>query len=150
MAFEDCLLGHREEWVDDFVVRRNGGAVAYQLAVVVDDVAQGIEEVVRGADLVNSTPRQLLIYRLLGLPAPRYAHVPLALGPDRQRLAKRHGPVTLADRRALGEGPEEVLAWMATRYAWLRSGRGQPPPICSRASTPSACRASRPSLSRSR
>lgn len=114
VAFEDRLLGHREEWVDDFVVRRNDGAVAYQLAVVVDDAVQGIEEVVRGADLVNSTPRQLLLYGLLGLPAPRYAHVPLVLGPDGQRLAKRHGAVTLADRRALGEGPEEVLAWMAS------------------------------------
>jgi glutamyl-tRNA synthetase len=114
VAFEDHLLGNFEEGVDDFVVRRSDGAVAYQLAVVVDDAAQGIEEVVRGADLMDSTPRQLMLYRLLGLPAPRYAHVPLVLGPDGRRLAKRHGAVTLADRRALGERPEEVLAWMAS------------------------------------
>lgn len=69
-AFEDRLLGHREGGVDDFVVRRNDGAPAYQLAVVVDDADQGVEEVVRGADLVDSTPRQLLLYRLLGLRPP--------------------------------------------------------------------------------
>ena len=114
IAFQDLLLGHREEEeVDDFVVRRNDGAPAYQLAVVVDDADQGISEVVRGADLVDSTPRQLLLYSLLGLPAPSYAHVPLVLGADGRRLSKRHGAVTLADRRALGEEPGEVLAWMA-------------------------------------
>ena len=114
IASQDRLLGHHEEEeVDDFVVRRNDGAPAYQLAVVVDDADQGIGEVVRGADLVDSTPRQLLLYRLLGLPAPSYAHVPLVLGADGRRLSKRHGAVTLADRRALGEEPGEVLAWMA-------------------------------------
>ena len=114
IAFQDRLLGHHEEEeVDDFVVRRNDGAPAYQLAVVVDDADQGIGEVVRGADLVDSTPRQLLLCRLLGLPAPSYAHVPLVLGADGRRLSKRHGAVTLADRRALGEEPGEVLAWMA-------------------------------------
>lgn len=112
-AFEDRMLGRFEDAVDDFVVRRNDGAPAYQLAVVVDDADQGVGEVVRGADLVDSTPRQVLLYRLLGLPVPRYAHVPLVLGPDGQRLAKRHGAVTLADRTAAGERPDEVLAWMA-------------------------------------
>lgn len=113
VAFEDLLLGQREEEVDDFVVRRNDGAPAYQLAVVVDDAAQDIGEVVRGADLVDSTPRQILLARLLDLDVPRYAHAPLVLGPDGQRLAKRHGAVTLADRGTMGERPEEVLAWMA-------------------------------------
>ncbi len=113
IAFEDRLLGRFEDVVDDFVIRRNDGAPAYQIAVVVDDAAQGIGEVVRGADLVDSTPRQILLARLLDLPVPRYAHVSLALGPDGQRLAKRHGAVTLADRVAAGEGPEDVLAWMA-------------------------------------
>src|SRR5206468_12526062 len=91
--------------VDDFVVRRNDGAYAYNLAVVVDDAAQGIGEVVRGADLLDSTPRQLWLGERLGLPAPGYAHVPLVLGPDGARLAKRHGAVTLADRAALGQSP---------------------------------------------
>ena len=113
ISFEDVALGHQEYGTDDFVVRRNDGAPAYQLAVVVDDADQGVGEVVRGADLVDSTPRQILLYRLLGLPTPQYAHVPLVLGPDGQRLAKRHGAVTLADRATMGEGPEDVLAWMA-------------------------------------
>ena len=113
VAFEDRLLGPQEGEVDDFVVRCNDGAPAYQLAVVVDDADQGIGEVVRGADLADSTPRQLLLARLLDLPTPSYAHVPLVLGPDGRRLAKRHGAVTLAGRAASGEGPQEVLNWMA-------------------------------------
>ena len=113
IAFEDRLLGRYEGETDDFVLRRNDGAPAYQLAVVVDDADGGIGEVVRGADLVDSTPRQILLYRLLGLQVPRYAHVSLVLGPDGKRLAKRHGAVTLEDHAAAGEGPEEVLAWMA-------------------------------------
>ena len=127
MAFEDRLLGRSEEEVDDFVVRRNDGAPAYQLAVVVDDDAQGIDEVVRGADLVDSTPRQLLLARLLGLPEPRHAHVPLVLGPDGRRLAKRHGAVTLADRAARGEGPEEVRAWMARSLGLAEAGEAPTP-----------------------
>src|SRR5215210_7194804 len=109
VSFEDRLLGPYEEEVDDFVVRRNDGAPAYQLAVVVDDAAQGVGEVVRGADLLDSTPRQILLHRVLDLKVPAYAHVPLVLGPDGRRLAKRHGAVTLAERGAAGEGPKEVL-----------------------------------------
>ncbi len=127
IAFQDRLLGHHEEEVDDFVVRRNDGAPAYQLAVVVDDADQGIGEVVRGADLVDSTPRQLLLCRLLGLPAPSYAHVPLVLGADGRRLSKRHGAVTLADRRALGEEPGEVLAWMARSLGLAAPGESLVP-----------------------
>src|SRR4051794_33822326 len=110
IAFTDRVLGSHEGVVDDLVVRRNDGAPAYNLAVVVDDAAQGVGEVVRGADLLETTPRQLLLARLLGLPAPSYAHVPLVLGADGARLAKRHGAVTLDDRRALGESPGEVRA----------------------------------------
>ena len=119
ITFRDRLLGRCAEEVDDFVVRRNDGTPVYQLAVVVDDAAQGIGEVVRGADLADSTPRQILLARMLGLPAPRYAHVPLVLGPDRQRLAKRHGAVTLSER---GEGPDEVRAWMARSLGLARVG----------------------------
>ncbi|HEY3186616.1 MAG TPA: tRNA glutamyl-Q(34) synthetase GluQRS, partial [Solirubrobacteraceae bacterium] len=90
VAFVDRLCGPVEGVVDDFVVRRNDGAFAYNLAVVVDDAEQGVGEVVRGADLLDSTPRQLWLAARLGLPAPRYAHVPLMLGPDGARLAKRH------------------------------------------------------------
>jgi len=113
VGFKDRLLGPFEDEVDDFVVRRNDGAPAYQLAVVVDDAAQGVGEVVRGADLADSTPRQIFLQRLLGLPTPRYAHVPLVLGPDGRRLAKRHGAVTLAELAAQGHGPKDALAWMA-------------------------------------
>lgn len=80
--------------VDDFVVRRGDGVFAYNLAVVVDDGEQGIDQVVRGADLADSTPRQRWLARTLGLPEPEYVHVPLVLGPDGARLAKRHGHVT--------------------------------------------------------
>jgi glutamyl-tRNA synthetase len=127
VAFEDRLLGHQEGETDDFVVRRNDGAPAYQLAVVVDDAAQGVGEVVRGADLVDSTPRQILLTRLLGLPVPRYAHVPLVLGPDGERLAKRHGAVTLEDLVARGDGPGDVLAWMARSLGL--AGPGEKPAI---------------------
>ena len=108
VAFEDRLLGRASGVVDDFVVRRGDGAFAYNLAVVVDDAAQGVEEVVRGADLADSTPRQLWLARALGLPEPMYAHVPLVLGPDGARLAKRHGDVTLRE-----VPPAAALAWMA-------------------------------------
>ena len=124
VGFEDRLLGRFEEEVDDFVVRRNDGTPAYQIAVVVDDAAQGIGEVVRGADLADSTPRQILLARMLGLPEPRYAHVPLVLGPDGQRLAKRHGAVTLSDR---GEGPQEVRAWMARSLGLAEAGETPTP-----------------------
>ena len=84
------------------VLQRNDGVPAYNLAVVVDDAAQGIDQVVRGDDLVPSTPRQIHLQRLLGLPTPQYAHVPLVVGDDGARLAKRHGAVTLADWHADG------------------------------------------------
>jgi glutamyl-tRNA synthetase len=127
VTFEDRLLGLYEGEVDDFVVRRNDGAPAYQLAVVVDDSAQGIGEVVRGADLLDSTPRQILLSCPRGLPSPRYAHVSLVLGPDGRRLAKRHGAVTLADQNAPGEGPREVVAWMARSFGLAEPGETPAP-----------------------
>jgi glutamyl-tRNA synthetase len=109
VGFEDRVLGCYSGPVDDFVVRRNDGAFAYNLAVVVDDGAQGVGEVVRGADLVDSTPRQIWLARALGLEVPSYAHVPLVLGADGRRLAKRHGSVTLRD-----VDPSAALAWMGS------------------------------------
>jgi glutamyl-tRNA synthetase len=108
VEFEDRLHGTLSGVVDDFVLWRGDDTPAYQLAVVVDDADQGVREVVRGDDLLDSTPRQLELARLLGLPQPRYAHVPLVLGPDGARLAKRHGSVTLADH-----DPTRALSWMA-------------------------------------
>jgi glutamyl-tRNA synthetase len=107
VTFTDRLHGPQEGVVDDFVVQRNDGAPAYNLAVVVDDAAQGIGEVVRGDDLLDSTPRQLFIARVLGVSAPTYAHVPLVLGADGARLAKRHGDVTLREVPA-----DAARAWM--------------------------------------
>lgn len=106
---EDVLAGPVVAPVDDVVLRRNDGAVAYNLAVVVDDAAQGIDQVVRGDDLLSSTPRQAYLAYLLGLPVPEYAHVPLALNPEGRRLAKRDGAVTLEDLALLGYSPGSVL-----------------------------------------
>jgi glutamyl-tRNA synthetase len=108
VRFTDRLHGPREGVVDDFVVRRNDGAPAYNLAVIVDDVWQGIGEVVRGDDLLDTTPRQLFLAERLGLDPPAYAHVPLVLGPDGARLAKRHGAVTLDELDA-----GAAVRWMA-------------------------------------
>jgi glutamyl-tRNA synthetase len=113
VAFADRLHGPQAGAVDDFVVRRNDGAFAYNLAVVVDDGAQGVAEVVRGDDLLDSTPRQLWLAERLGLPAPTFAHVPLVLGGDGARLAKRHGAVALADRLEQGESADDVRAALA-------------------------------------
>jgi glutamyl-tRNA synthetase len=110
---QDRQRGSVTGLVDDLVLRRADGVAAYNLAVVVDDADQGVDQVVRGADLLETTPRQVLLQELLGLPAPTYAHVPLVLGPDRERLAKRHGAVTLADRAAAGEGPGQVVGLLA-------------------------------------
>jgi len=111
---DDALAGSFRGTVDDVVLRRNDGVPAYNLAVVVDDAAQGVTEVVRGADLLSSTPRQVLLQRLLGLdPVTRYAHVPLVVGDDGQRLAKRHGAVTLDDLAVAGVDPADVLGALA-------------------------------------
>lgn len=105
---DDDVLGTVGAVVDDVVLRRNDGVPAYNLAVVVDDAAQGVDQVVRADDLASSAPRQRHLSELLGLPPVRYAHVPLVLGPDGSRLAKRDGAVTLADQAERGRGPSEV------------------------------------------
>ena len=93
----DRFAGDYYAIVDDVVLRRNDGVPAYNLAVVVDDGLQGDQEVVRGDDLLSSTPRQVMLQRLLGLATPTYLHIPLVMGADGHRLAKRHGAVTMRE-----------------------------------------------------
>lgn len=93
----DLVHGSYTGIVNDFVVRRGDGVPAYNLAVVVDDAASGVDQIVRGDDLLSSSPRQAYLARLLGYPEPTYAHVPLVLNEDGARLAKRDGAVTLAE-----------------------------------------------------
>lgn len=94
---QDALHGEYTGLVDDFVVRRGDGVIAYNVAVVIDDHSQGIDQVVRGDDLLASAPRQAYLGALLGYPVPTYAHVPLVLNTTGARLAKRDGAVTVAD-----------------------------------------------------
>jgi glutamyl-tRNA synthetase len=127
VAFDDLVHGHftqdvaRE--VGDFVVRDRSGVASYQLAVVVDDAASGITHVLRGDDLLGSTPRQLLLYEALGQPPPRFAHVPLLVDPDGRRLAKREGATELAYLRSRGIPAERVLGVLAR---WSGLTRGEP------------------------
>jgi glutamyl-Q tRNA(Asp) synthetase len=126
---------HLGREVGDFVIRRRDGLFAYQLAVVLDDAWQGVTDIVRGADLLDSTPRQLYLQELLGLPQPRYLHVPLIIQPDGHKLGKSYRspplaadqatPLLLRALRALGQStpdeledatPEELLAWAARQW----------------------------------
>ena len=109
----DRLRGPVTRPADDIVLRRNDGVPAYHVAVVVDDADQGVEEVVRGDDLLDATPSQAHLLDLLGRARPTWAHVPLVLGPDGQRLAKRHGAVTLADLAARGVSGDAVRSRLA-------------------------------------
>lgn len=97
----------------DFVVQKRDGGPAYQLAVVVDDAAMGVTEVLRADDLLPSTPRQLLLYRALGLAPPRFVHVPLVVGADGKRLAKRHGDTSLRHFRGRGVAAERLVGHLA-------------------------------------
>ena len=112
-SFRDLVLGEVSGGVDDVVLQRNDGVPAYNLAVVVDDHLQGVNQVVRGDDLAASTPRQLHLQHLLGFPAPTYAHLPLVIGTDGERLAKRHGAVTLDGLTELGVGDTAVVVLLA-------------------------------------
>ncbi len=117
VCFVDGLFGPREQRlaavVGDFVLRRADGLFAYQLAVVVDDAESGVTQVVRGADLLTSTPRQIFLQACLGYPSPEYIHLPLALAPGGEKISKRHGAAAIAP------GPE---LWQALRFL------GQPIP----------------------
>jgi glutamyl-tRNA synthetase len=117
VAFTDrCLGAVRQDVraeVGDFVVQTRDGVASYQLAVVVDDAASGITHVLRGEDLSHSTPRQLQLYRALGLPEPEYAHVPLVMGGAGERLAKRGGGFTVSEWRSAGVPAERVVGLLA-------------------------------------
>ena len=117
VAFEDRVAGRVVEdvrqSVGDFVLRRRDGVVAYQLAVVVDDLAMGVTEVVRGRDLLDSTARQVLLVRALGGASPSYAHVPLLVGADGEKLSKRDGALTVRALRGAGVRPEALVGWLA-------------------------------------
>jgi glutamyl-tRNA synthetase len=113
VAFTDRVLGETSGPVDDVVLRRNDGVPAYNLAVVVDDAVQTVTEVVRGNDLVSSTPRQVLLQQLLGLPAVEYLHVPLVVDDGGERLAKRQdNPITLRDLQSAGVSVVDVVSWI--------------------------------------
>ncbi len=109
----DYFAGEYTGDVDDMVLVRNDGTPAYNLAVVVDDAEQGVDQVVRGDDLLPSAPRQAYLAGLLGYRVPEYAHVPLVLGPTGARLAKRDGAVTLGELEDIGYTAQDVLAWLA-------------------------------------
>lgn len=114
VRFDDALRGPQAfvagRDFGDFLVWRRDGLPSYELAVVADDLAMGVTEVVRGADLLLSTARQILLYRALGRATPAWAHAPLVTGPDGRRLAKRAGGLSLRELRERGWAPEEVLA----------------------------------------
>ena len=115
--FDDRVLGLQEtrpsETLGDFPVTQKNGEPSYQLAVTVDDSMMGITEVVRGNDLVASTFRQLQIFEFLNASPPSYAHVPLVLGADGRRLAKRHGDTRLSTFRSGGVTPQQIVTWAA-------------------------------------
>jgi glutamyl-tRNA synthetase len=110
---------HRDE--GDFVVWKSAGTPAYQLAVVVDDALSGVTDVVRGDDLIPSTPRQILLYHALGWEPPRFAHVPLVVGPDGRRLAKRHGDTRLETLRAAGVSSRGLIGLLAWSCGWIET-----------------------------
>jgi glutamyl-tRNA synthetase len=112
-SITDLWAGEVTGVVDDFVIRRNDGTWAYNFAVVVDDLAQGVDQVVRGGDLLSCAPRQAWLSELLGGDVPGYAHVPLTLGADAGRLQKRDGAVTLADLATVGYDAAAVRSLLA-------------------------------------
>jgi glutamyl-tRNA synthetase len=131
-AFDDRFRGvvslSRDDIGGDFVVWKSQDTSAYQLAVVVDDADTGINFVLRGHDLVASTPRQLLLYRALGLTPPSFAHVPLVVGPDGRRLAKRHGDTRLSSLCSAGVRAEQVVGLLAWSCGW----QPEPTPIAAK------------------
>ena len=128
IAFADAFAGAQSfdlrNCGGDFVIFKKSGSAAYQLAVVVDDAAAGVNAIVRGQDLLDSAARQIHLRRLLGLgPEPRYWHLPLVVGPDGRRLAKRHGDTRLDTYRAAGATPQKVLGLLGYWCGWIDTRR---------------------------
>ncbi|MBM3148378.1 MAG: glutamate--tRNA ligase, partial [Actinobacteria bacterium] len=121
-SFHDMLRGPVEVengTIGDFIVQRSDGTITYNLAVVVDDVTMEITHVIRGDDHISNTPRQILIYRALGAPVPRFLHMPLLFGTDKKKLSKRHGATQLEQLTAMGYLPEVVrnyLCFLSTEF----------------------------------
>ncbi len=111
--FRGCIESDPTSLGGDFVVGRSVGGPSYQLAVVQDDSAMEVTQVIRGDDLIPSTPRQILLYQALGREPPGFGHVPLVVGPDGQRLAKRDQSIKLASLREAGTDPRQLVAWLA-------------------------------------
>ena len=123
IEFHDRVHGAVTGVVDDVVLRRNDGVPAYNLAVVVDDAAQGVTEVVRGDDLLTSTARQIHLQQLLGHARPTYVHVSLVVDADGERLAKRRGvPVTLTELAAVGVTSGNIMEWIAASLGHHATG----------------------------
>lgn len=121
-SYHDLICGEvqpRVEYGGDFVVWKNNNTPAYQLAVVVDDAEMGVTEVIRGNDLIPSTPRQIQLYQALGYATPAFGHVPLVVGTDGRRLAKRHGDARLATLRDQGLSVEKFLGFLGWSCGWL-------------------------------
>jgi glutamyl-tRNA synthetase len=125
----DLLHGDITAEADDVVLQRNDGTPAYNLAVVVDDGFSGVDQVVRGDDLLPTAATQAFLAELLGYPPPLYAHVPLAVNAEGRRLAKRDGAVTLPDLAALGMEPSSVLGLIAVSLDLASPGEGVTPEI---------------------
>ena len=127
VRFDDVFAGPFEQDVSrtlgDFPVARDAFGAGYTLAVAVDDALMGVTEVVRGDDLLAATPAQILLYRALGYEPPAFCHVPLVVGTDGRRLAKRHGDTRIASYRAAGRTPEQLLGQLAATCGW---GDGSP------------------------
>ncbi|MBM3773467.1 MAG: glutamate--tRNA ligase [Acidimicrobiia bacterium] len=116
IGFDDAVHGRIEfdgSHIEDFVILRSDGHPTYHLSVVCDDVEMGITHVVRGDDHVSNTPKQLLLYDALGAPVPRFAHVPLIMGPDKKRLSKRHGATSVIEYARQGYLPEAMVNFLA-------------------------------------
>jgi glutamyl-tRNA synthetase len=119
-SYDDMVKGPisvANEEMDDLILRRSDGSPTYNLAVVVDDSDMGVTHVLRGEDHISNTPRQIQIYRALGLATPRFGHVPMILGPDKKKLSKRHGATAVVEYDAQGILPEAMLNYLA-RLGW--------------------------------